>query len=170
MFRNRIIGPQTCLAASRHEPQSLNSLEYPSWTSEVFIIVLTVVTDIIRRFSVHHQAGCLVWKKNRQPPIHQGNTGCQIARERAITCPNLCNLSGLSTSGSQSGPDHRLLAHDLAHERAQVEKLKPFLEPERNHVENLRMVLPIIEPGKIEEPKTASTPELSTKHTRRPAE
>ena len=44
--------------------------------------------------------------------------------------------------------DHGRLKNELAHERAQVDKLKALLEAERAHVESLRMALRMIEPSK----------------------
>ena len=44
--------------------------------------------------------------------------------------------------------DHGRLENELAHERAQVDKLKALLEAERAHVESLRMALRMIEPSK----------------------
>lgn len=43
--------------------------------------------------------------------------------------------------------EHGQLQADLAHERAQVEKLQALLEAERSHVESLRMALRMIEPA-----------------------
>lgn len=57
--------------------------------------------------------------------------------------------------------DHGQLENELAHERAQVDKLKALLEAERAHVESLRMALRMIEPSKSDEPKEAPTPEVS---------
>lgn len=44
--------------------------------------------------------------------------------------------------------DHGQLENELAHERAQVDKLKALLDAERAHVESLRMALRMLEPGK----------------------
>src|SRR5699024_12754018 len=61
--------------------------------------------------------------------------------------------------------DHGQLENELAHERAQVDKLKALLEAERAHVESLRMALRLIEPGTHPaSSETTSTTELSTGH------
>lgn len=57
--------------------------------------------------------------------------------------------------------DHGQLENELAHERAQVDKLKALLEAERAHVESLRMALRMIEPGKPI-PSDEPTPEPSS--------
>lgn len=53
------------------------------------------------------------------------------------------------------------IENELAHERAQVDKLKALLEAERAHVESLRMALRMIEPGKPV-PSEDPTPEPSS--------
>jgi len=53
--------------------------------------------------------------------------------------------------------DHGQLENELAHERAQVDKLKALLEAERAHVESLRMALRMIEPS-----RPTASPEAST--------
>lgn len=58
--------------------------------------------------------------------------------------------------------DHGQLENELAHERAQVDKLKALLEAERAHVESLRMALRMIEPA-------ATAPPSETKSTKRSA-
>lgn len=57
--------------------------------------------------------------------------------------------------------DHGQLENELAHERAQVDKLKALLEAERAHVESLRMALRMIEPSKPA-PSEESTTEPSS--------
>lgn len=59
--------------------------------------------------------------------------------------------------------DHGQLENELAHERAQVDKLKALLEAERAHVESLRMALRMIEPGKAA-PPAATAEEPSSAH------
>lgn len=56
--------------------------------------------------------------------------------------------NSVNANGSAGFTDQVHLEKELAHERAQVDKLKALLEAERNHVESLRMALRMIEPGK----------------------
>lgn len=51
------------------------------------------------------------------------------------------------------------LEKELAHERAQVEKLKALLDAERNHIESLRIALRMLEPKRITSPEAADTPQ-----------
>lgn len=51
------------------------------------------------------------------------------------------------------------LEKELAHERAQVDKLKALLDAERSHVESLRMALRMIEPRRTTSPETADIPQ-----------
>ncbi len=63
--------------------------------------------------------------------------------------------------------DHGQLENELAHERAQVDKLKALLDAERAHVESLRMALRMIEPGTAHQPKEPTTAaETSAEHAR----
>lgn len=56
------------------------------------------------------------------------------------------------------------LEKELAHERAQVDKLKALLEAERAHVESLRLALRMIEPSKNTRPTTGQ--DASTKDSK----
>lgn len=60
------------------------------------------------------------------------------------------------------------LENELAHERAQVDKLKALLEAERAHVESLRMALRMIEPG-ISSPPTTAQDVASTRTVSEPS-
>ena len=65
--------------------------------------------------------------------------------------------------------DHGQLENELAHERAQVDKLKALLDAERAHVESLRMALRMIEPGTTTTPsEAAATPEPHHSAARKP--
>lgn len=74
--------------------------------------------------------------------------------------PSQLVQNNVETNNNAGSMDLVHLEKELAHERAQVEKLKALLEAERNHVESLRMALRMIETKKPNPPEAAvTTPE-----------